>query len=285
MAKIDNKCSHLAQIIQKYGTKSQKSKIREYVQELILQIAQESHFLTNIAESFLLHFDDFPDNSQQDYDKIYEQVLKIMTPDSDKIFAFPYIFLKSKLGELGERDLKEVLGQFGSFWHNGYFDELSGFELPTEIDIKNPEILKHYTSSFALPNIIQMGGLCSSDLLIQSNIPKDRTGEDYRTEKGYTSSEISFWKVSLEAQKQEYFVGNGSDEIVFPSFPMLFVIEKMALRKLNLSNGTMSGERTVSDFVPLELVSKIFVPTTEVQKVAQILAFNNYQIEVLPTNF
>jgi len=217
--------------------------------------------------------------------------------ESQKVGLDPRLHSFVSTGE--ERLLREVVftGKPLTGWSSeaGEDDFFGG---PNEFfDPEDPGVLYTETYSSALSGIVQFG-LASYARLKKEDFPKT-TGETRGDGISASGGDVSFWGNSPEEAMPiscEHAIGAPYGL----EFPMTFAISKEKARTLPgyeefvrnpkaYRNGLYQGmenEFRVKDFVPLEIVTHVFVPYFEVENVRLTLKQHGYShMKVLPLGF
>ena len=163
-----------------------------------------------------------------------------------------------------------------------YYDGLTYNDLRENIwDATQGEILlTHGSFSHVLSNLIQMNGLAARNYYQKFGINKYYGGEGQGTS-SYTPDDVSFW--FHENGSPVVSGGHGSQRAY--DFPITFGIEKQKAEQLKLRLGTMDlhNEVVVRNFVPLSLITRLFVPSFKVEEVQELFKQNKIaSIKVLP---
>ncbi|MCC7380974.1 MAG: hypothetical protein IT384_04050 [Deltaproteobacteria bacterium] len=127
----------------------------------------------------------------------------------------------------------------------------------------------HYTSSHALPGILQAGGLAPAGELPMLGLSK-LTGEG--TGSAYTPGSLSFTEENGIARPLVTSWG-GSDLL---EYPLAFALDRDAARALQFRQGTMARE-VVTSFLPLDRVPYLFVPHFLVDEIRGILRGHGFE--------
>jgi hypothetical protein len=145
---------------------------------------------------------------------------------------------------------------------------------------KGEIMLTHGTYSHILPNLIQMRGLASRNYYQSLGIKKYYGGESQGSS-SYTPNDISF---SFHENGQPIIHGGYGSQRAY-DFPMSVAIAKDKAEQLSLTLGSMDlqEELVVRDYVPIEFITHIFVPSFKIDDVKEMFRQNQItNVQVLP---